>query len=372
MKKFWGPDFVGLSDDFHGLSVLCGPSANVELTVEAELPVSPTGSYVLGEKNLVADIRVSTSRYRHLRFTVTSLTGEVIHIDTTGKEELPAGSSVNVAFALQEWNGKVGIFAPLGQGPGGKFMRDSFEERGCGYALIRASDTARTLTVRTIGGGPSTLFCVKPEYRASHRVRRYLRGTSPDVLVASGVKPADLHLIQPLFARRVGQARAFTPHKELLRSAKHRPELLAMLHDCDLLQVNAHEASLLLQDEVTPENVERQIRRFASLGVLYPVITMGGAGACLKRNGTGTIVRQDIVLTREVDPCGAGDSHLAALCYCLLLRKIDLQTSLWAAANVAAKVVSEVGPWTGLPTLTEMEAILRSSPSRPALALPPP
>ncbi len=372
LRGLWQPGFIGLSQGFERLGILCGPSANIEDTTEAKLELPSGSHFVLGEKNRVAELGEASPRYQSTTFSVTSLKGEVATIETGHWDRIPAGSSVNVAFALQEWEGSVGVFAPVGPGPGGQFILHSLKGRGCGYALFKAEATARTLTVRPPNsGGASTLFCVKPRYRASHRVRMFLKRTNPEVLVACGVKPADLHLVKPLFVRKVGQWRAFTPHAELLKGRKCRPDLFRMLQHTDLLQVNAHEASLVLEDEVTPHNVELQLDKFASLGVTFPVITMGKSGAYLKKAG-GRLIHQAIIPATQVDSCGAGDSHLAALCYTLLIKKVDLVSAMWAAANVAACVISKVGPWTGLPTVQEMERIFWSSPSRPPMAIPPP
>lgn len=372
LKRLWQPDFIGLSKGFERLAILCGPSANIEDTTEANLELPTGSSFVLGEKNRVAEVGESSSRYQSTTFTVTSLKGEVATINAGHWDRIPAGSSVNVGFALQEWEGSVGIFAPVGPGQRGQFLLNSLKGRGCGYALFEAEATARTLTVRPPdGGGASTLFCVKPHYRASHPVRTFLKRTNPELLIACGVKPADLHLVLPMFREEVGQWRAFTPHSELLKNRLHRPSLFTMLQHTDLLQVNAHEASLVLEDEVTPHNVERQLDKFASLGVTFPVITMGKSGAYLKKAG-GRLIHQAIIPATQVDSCGAGDSHLSALCYTLFVRKVDLVSAMWAAANVAACVISKVGPWTGLPTIREMERIFWSSPSRPPRAIPPP
>lgn len=349
----------------HQVSVLCGPSANLETTIRADLPPGP---YKPGRKNLVKSIETYRPDMDRVSFQVTLLGGEILTFEASDEREVSAGSSINVAMALQQWGIKVGVFAPIGTGHGGRSLTLAMDAKKVPALLFTGmADTPRTLTVNPLDGGESTLFLVKPPYCVPPPVLDAVLSLNPKVTVATGVKSHDLDLIVPVF-RKTGEVfRAFTPSNELLvtsRDNEHvRKVLLELVDSTTLLQVNRDEAALLFGLDETSQVTRESVRRFGQEHMIpYLVVTLGGKGAWLYEDTMEEVIHQEALrFSEDVYTSGPGDAHLAALIYALIfLTERDPKVSLEVAAFVAGHKCQHVGPWSGLPSLKVIEDYLEN------------
>lgn len=346
--------YGGTHDD---VLVLVGPSANEEITVRAVIAPEYEGRYLPGEKNLVRSIRYKSSQAGGYEFAINTAGGQQIVVRCDHLDPIPAGSSVNVAIALRQLGvDDIAVFAPIGVGRGGQFISSSLQEREFRLALFRSPDgTARTLTVRSPSGGRSTLFLEKPSCVAPPEVVRSLTGARPELLVATGVKPDDLPLIESMFGQEgVGIARVFTPNRELLARADLAGRVLEMLKDVDLFQLNRIEAGQCLGQEFRFETTAEQIKRLAEkVGARVTGVTLGARGAIFMARGEEPIIQEacSVPMEKLKDDCGSGDAFLTTMIYLLFVRSPppSLRDCLRAAAWVAAEKVQHDGPWSGIP-----------------------
>ena len=342
--------------------VLAGPSANEEMTIRGDIPPECNGRYLPGEKNLVRAIGCRSPAAGRYEFTVTTNSGQQVVVGGDRLDQIVAGSSVNVAFSLQRLGvDDVAGFAPIGIGRGGQFISSTLQERHFRLALYRSpTGTARTLTVRSPHGGRSTLFLEKPSCAASDEVVRSLTSVRPALLIATGVKPDDLTLIESMFRQEgVGIARVFTPNRELLARADLHERVLAMLAGVDLFQLNHLEAGRCLGEEFRFETATEQVKRLAEkVGAKVTGVTMGGRGAVFVEKGQEPIFQEACSVPPEKlrDDCGSGDAFLTAAVYLRFIRSPPLLLSdcLRAAAWVAAEKVQQDGPWSGIPDQSQL------------------
>ncbi len=351
--------FTALSSSFRGCRAVCGPSVNVEITVQVADEL-PSGNFKRG-KNRVAKIEHFVDTGQNVFYGVHLLDGSVIEIPVSGSaKETPAGSSMNVAMALRHWGENVGVFAPTGPGEGAASIRLSLERAGVNLALFNGmKNTPRTLTVREPGGG-STLFMVKPPYTLPEGVLAELCSCNPTVVVATGVKVLDLPVVAPMFLKKLGRYRALTPGPDLIGHEPSRLTLLALCACTDVLQVNEEEALRFLGSS----DSEVQARHVGELQQLTQaamvVVTLSSRGAFFYDSNRPREVVFQPGSGPAVDSSGAGDAHLSGLVWGMFLRDRPSypRNALYLARCVAGLKCQHVGPWSGLPTRQELESFL--------------
>ncbi len=340
-------------------AVMVGQSANLEIITDIPGALSQAVFSRLGiapgTKNVVQKITVLSDRVGEVVFIITSASGNVVELATTSQvSQLPAGSSLNVALALKSLGySSVGMFAPCGTGSHGESLRAATQRQTVRHLFFEAERTAVTLNVRDEYGG-STLLCEKPPFTAPRSVFRQLARAKPLVLAATSVKLLDLPLITHLVVRRVGRRFAFVPHVELLTAATLRRQLLLLIRQSHLLQVNEHEAALLLG---RPFSIDL-MPELSALGADITVVTCGAEGAVLQQQGHDPLVQAAFPSVLQ-GTSGAGDCFFSALIYALWLNPHGLLTpaeALRLAAWVAAEKLQRAqGPWAGIPSAAECE-----------------
>lgn len=355
------------SEGFFKTQVLVGASANIELSGSADV----NGHVKRGVKYTVTDLDEHTGKPGTQTFVIRLEDGHSVEVTMQTPEKLPAGGSINVAFVLQQLgvNG-LGVIAPMGIGNGQQYLLGSLLARGVEHFIVQSDGgTARTLTVRDSKTGQSTLFCHKPEYRLSDSSVEVLQGVKPKVLILTSVKPADIRLVESLFENNardhgdgiIRHVNAFVPNMSLIRSTysseENRLRLRRLIENTSLMQINELEAGVLLGK--TFDNTEDDMYKLSDLGATVTVVTLGEKGAVAISND-GTYIRQPAYQVHVVDTSGAGDTHLATLMYCHVLRqpRLSLEKSLMVAAWVASKKVTQIGPWSGVPKHEEIELFI--------------
>jgi ribokinase len=126
---------------------------------------------------------------------------------------------------------------------------------------------------------------------------------------------------------------------------------------------NEHEAAILADHAIKVENginygdVETVAKAFQARGVENLIITMGENGSIVA--GKDGIHHTDCVRMPHVaDPTAAGDSFVAAFCTGLTAG-LPQGEALAFASHTAAITVSRMGAMPSLPTVSEVQALLR-------------
>lgn len=350
--------------DTLGARVVVMPSVNMEVTgTDGCLPHHD--GIVPGKKQQVHTIvKFPGDDPNQLGFRV-KMTGERDEVPVSGyitnPSYLTAGGAVNVAFVLRLLGYEsVCVAGPVGSGRDGMSVAQSLEHRGVRSLLWEGRGTRLTLTLRN-HNGESTLLCEQPQYNTDQRLLDMLREcTFPRIVVAAGVKPMDLEVVEAMFGRRDVEVRIFAPHETLLEAADLRSRVAALAAQADLMQINDIEAKAFLG---RPCFEPRMVREVASLGAETTVVTMGKRGAVAAVRGRSRHILQGVIhVDHPQDTSGLGDAHLAVLVYCMWIRSIgrpSLTHCLRAAAWVAARKLGKIGPTSGIPTVQELETRLK-------------
>lgn len=129
------------------------------------------------------------------------------------------------------------------------------------------------------------------------------------------------------------------------------------------LSPNEHEAAILADHPIRVEggvhydDVNAVAQAFRARGVENLIITMGGNGSVVA--GRDGIHHTPCVRMPHVaDPTAAGDSFVASFCTALTAG-LPQNQALAFASHAAAITVSRMGAITSLPTLTEVQQLLR-------------
>ena len=137
----------------------------------------------------------------------------------------------------------------------------------------------------------------------------------------------------------------------LLNLAPPRELPDGLLHLCDPLVVNEHEAAFLLGEETAPEGCAR---RLLSLGPPSVILTLGAVGAVL---ATGEIMKTYPAPEVEaVDSTGAGDAFVGAL-GAKLAEGVPLEEAVPYAVLAGAVAVTREGAQGSLPTSEDVDRI---------------
>jgi sugar/nucleoside kinase (ribokinase family) len=334
-----------------------GPSVNEEISFVADLPRPDADGfdYRPGRKNVVRSIERSFSREDDETYEITSEGGckIVITAKTGTSRRFPAGSSINVAFALNFLGiSDTGVVAPVGTGKTGKFLERAMLERKLKLLLFERQGTALSLSIRDPSTGKSTVFCEKPPFTVGEEVLAHLRAFTPRVVFATSVKPMDLSIVSAMFEGI--EIRIFNPNPDLIRSEAHRRDLESLMARSNIVQMNDDEAGALLGGEFNVNNAHERIKEFESFGQKIIIVTLGEYGAVMLEKG-GTPVLRPVFTIEAKDQTGAGDIHLAAFVYyyCLRGKKPPIDVCLQMAGWIAACKVATVGPWSGMPSQEE-------------------
>lgn len=358
--------FRAYTDGITRARVIIGCSANIEVTAEAHLLPEALPGCTLGEKNTVRNVTIhravaggeeGTCDCEVVLADGRKFSLQLSHVRQGGA----AGSSINIAFVLAQLGySDVGVIAPVGRGRHSNAIQLALRQRNVEHGLFSAEGTAFALSVQDPASGISTIFCEKPPYETTRALVEAFSQFSPQIFVATGVKPIDVSLIEAAFALMRSKCRVFSPHVELIRDRNMRRRLICLVKQSYLVHMNEQEAALFLGKDPKDSLTEADLKAIADCGARISVVTLGAAGS-FAIAAHGEIFRCDGFPAEVKATCGAGDTHLATLLYYLWLGPVvrSFNEALAMASWVASRKMAHVGPWSGIPTLGEQTAKLK-------------
>lgn len=267
---------------------------------------------------------------------------------------IPAGNSVNAAFAAARLGLHTALYGVTGDDSDGRWVRQELEAAAVDTSLMewdrRQSTNASTALVFR---GERTLF-------VWHQPRRYHLPALPETawIYATSVGPRGpavvrLHatLLRELKKHRTARL-AFSPGTHQLRMGLRA--LAPMLRASDLLLLNRHEAEELTCHRGA--DTKALLRALHGLGPRAVVMTDGVRGSYAFDGER--FLRSGILKLPVVDRTGAGDAYGATV-VSALQSGLDLATAMaWGTAQ-AAFVVSAVGASRGLVGRRRLQAVVR-------------
>jgi ribokinase len=243
--------------------------------------------------------------------------GETVH--GTGFAVNPGGKSANQAVAASLLGGAVSLIGAVGDDSNGEMLLSSAAGAGVDISHVRTSHSAATGVA---------VIAVDAQGENNIIIAAGANGTLAPADVAAAADEFDgasvvclcleVRLETVEAAARAGHDAGATvllnpsPYGEI-------PQGLADL--CDVLLVNAHEASLFLGSDVPEADADDaawgQVRqRFAQRGLQRAVVTLGADGSVVLDSTAGTVngvTRIAPVKVNAVDTTGAGDAFTGAV-----------------------------------------------------------
>lgn len=320
------------------LDVLCLPSLNLEFRLESDA-VIPEG---MRGKKLTAD------ELLFFESEVKARVGELFFsFETAALTPVLAGSSVNCAVGFSRLGLKTALAGAVeGSAESLEGITPLFVERG--------NVMATTLCV-VDSTGAATLFCKKPHYTLSPSMLERLSAVSSPMVVATGVRQAEIAVVTELFQKRLTGAHCnmLTPNAEVIGSAG----LSQLLRFTDVLQINEVEAESLVGRTEDPGQAALELLTLGPKVVLLTLGNQGAAVAVFSEDGNHTVFRQEALKSHVVDTTGAGDAFSVGF-LTALHTGLTHEECLKVAAWTAAKNISAFGGHGGMPYAEELVSFL--------------
>lgn len=330
--------------------VLCLPGINGEIILPDGLPL-PQG--LMGQKvgldSLVHDERQGKVSVR--------LDGTNFELNVRRGEFRSGGSSINLACGLRQLGRQVLLAGPFGDDGLGMSLRTGLSALDIDVRAWPVSQTASAVIIHHPGEESTILGC-RPVYELSMAdILDCLRHIQAAKVLATGVRPMELQLVEALFRERsVSALNVFVPNTAILVE-RYRESLRRTLGVTHLLQVNEREADLLLGAMLGRRLVDHahDVETLCDMVGVAAIITCGGRGAwgAIRGRDETEVVFVPAVQAQVVDTTGAGDGFLIGF----LLgfdRGLPFGRCLEAGAWVAARNIEAEGGHGGMPSTAEV------------------
>jgi ribokinase len=268
----------------------------------------------------------------------------------------PGGKGSNQAIAIARLSAPVQFLAKIGRDEFGAMARGIYEMEGVGTGFLFESAEAPTGAAAIIidqAAAENAIIVVPGAAAMLSTAEIDLAG---ETIGRSAVFLTQLEVPLTLVAHGLAEARR-RGVTTILNPAPASPladDLLALV---DILTPNETEAAMLSGLPVTtPEEAARAADVLIARGAGAVVVTMGAAGALLRRNGRTSMVPA-VKLGPVVDTTGAGDSFNGGIAVALSEGR-TLEEAIGFACAVAGLKVTRAGAGAAMPLRAEVDALL--------------
>jgi len=283
----------------------------------------------------------------------------------------PGGKGANQAVAMARLGASVSMAGRVGQDAAGTTLLHALAADGVDSSLIVADEQAATgvAFIFLLPGGENAII-VAPganmQVGTDQLQMQHLLAALPEARALVLQLEIPLETVQTLIA---ASHRAGVPVMLNLAPAQALP--LATLRQLEALLMNTSEASQVyaslsgspppLPEPRTPEEWTRLATRLHDdLGIPYVVVTLGAQGAVLVHRGESgqtLCLYQRPPYVQVVDSTAAGDCFAGAFTVALSEGQPPASILRFAICASALKV-TKLGAQSGLPTRSEVEALL--------------
>lgn len=283
-----------------------------------------------------------------------------------GFEKCPGGAPANYAVACSRLGLPTGFIGKVGDDAFGRFLVKTLADRGVDVSQVAYSEHRTALAFVSIAddGERHFMFYRRPcadvmleekdidaDYISDSRMLHF--GTVS--LSESPSREATLRAVE--LASGSGVNVSFDPNIRFHLWPKTREEIkeevISVARRCDTFLPSQEEAEFL-----SGMDVEGALEEFLTWGPRTVCIKLGAKG-CIAGDRSGTVSVPGIK-AKAVDATGAGDGFDAGFTLGILRGK-DLGTSALLGNAVGSLVVRKRGAMTSLPTLAEVEALVRET-----------
>lgn len=276
----------------------------------------------------------------------------------------PGGKGANQAVQCARLGAHVTMVGQVGNDAFGKIMTDTAAQAGVDVSHVSVDENESS--------GVGHILLEVTEHGAQNRITvcpgANFTLTVDDVAwLKDEIANYDMVMMQFELPMEVIEAVAQWAHdagvKVMINPAPAAPMSDKLLSCTTYLSPNEHEAAILANHTIDVSNginfddVDIVAKAFQARGVENLIITMGENGSVVA--GKDGIHHTHCVKMEHVaDPTAAGDSFVAAFCTGLCAG-LPQGEALAFASHTAAITVSRMGAMPSLPTVTEVQALLR-------------
>lgn len=296
-----------------------------------EQTICPKRILVIG--SAVADVVIQLPRLPK--------TGEDVHVRS--QRLSMGGCAYNVSDILRRFGVPHLLFAPVGTGPYGDFVRGQLRDRGIPLLIpTPARDNGCCYCFVEPGGERTFLSYHGAEYAFEADWFQTLQPADYSCAYLCGLEIEEPTggVIVDFVERSPALPIFFAPGPRLAQIDRSRMERLFALHP--ILHLNEGEALAAAAAfcSETAATWEQALPLLARLTGNTVIVTLGGRGCCCLHDGK--VLRAPAVPAAAVDTTGAGDAHAGAV-LAALARGASPEAALGAANRVAAAVVGTAG-----------------------------
>ena len=276
----------------------------------------------------------------------------------------PGGKGANQAVQCARLGARVTMVGQVGDDAFGKIMTDT--------AAAAGVDVSRVSVDKNESSGVGHILLEVTEHGAQNRITvcpgANFTLTLEDVAwLETEIGKYDLVMMQFELPMEIVEAVAQWAHNAgvivMINPAPAAPMSDKLLACATYISPNEHEAAILAKHSIRVDNginfadVELVSKAFQERGVENLIITMGENGSVVA--GKDGIHHTDCVKMPHIaDPTAAGDSFVAAFCTGLTAG-LPQGEALAFASHTAAITVSRMGAMPSLPTVGEVQDLLR-------------
>ena len=276
----------------------------------------------------------------------------------------PGGKGANQAVQCARLGANVTMVGQVGDDAFGRMMTDTAADAGVDVSHVSVDKNESS------GVGHITLEVT--EHDAKNRITvcpgANFTLTVKDVAwLKDEIGEYDLVMMQFELPMEVIEAVAQWAHDAdvivMINPAPAAPMSDKLLACTTYISPNEHEAAILANHEINVDNginfadVEIVAQAFHDRGVENLIITMGENGSIVAGKN-GVMHTECVKMPHVADPTAAGDSFVAAFCTGLTAG-LPQKEALAFASHTAAITVSRMGAMPSLPTVDEVQSLLR-------------
>ncbi|WP_377888059.1 aminoimidazole riboside kinase [Alkalihalobacillus sp. R86527] len=295
--------------------------------------------------------------------------------DNLTYQKSPGGAPANVSVGLSRLGAKSTFLGKVGDDVLGRFLRDTLRDYGVGVSTMILTEAERTGVVFVTNaedGERSFDFYINPsadrflhseeivaEVFDQHRILHF----GSISMISEPSRSATRKAVE--LAKEKGLLVSYDPNLRLgLWESEERAReiIVSMLSEADILKLSEEELTFITGED----DIDAGIKKLSHYQIPVIFITRGGEGSLVYTPEYSLNV--PAMKVDAVDTTGAGDAFVSGILYGFneweeglsKLTKEDLLKMTQFASVSGALAASTKGAMTALPTLTEVQELLKT------------
>ncbi len=267
---------------------------------------------------------------------------------TVSRQEYVGGTSYDVAVATEGTFGLksflVGSVAANSNELERQFIVSQIEDMGIPFHPLTVRTATSVGNIIIEGDEDPFIYSFKPGYQRTpiSEVRDLVKSQQPSIVVATGVMPEEIEMVETMFSVHPDIPRFLNPRAELIKEPTFFARALRLN---PIVFINHEELGIFLHQEIPEGGVTREhTMKLHELGAHVIIVTCNESGAVMSIGNQSELLKQPARrFGKPVDKTGAGDSFLSG-CIAAIFDGKDAREILHYGATAAGlKVLREGG-----------------------------